>query len=232
MKEVYNALWQRIEELKLRPIPPWVFIVRRVGIWVALVASVVLGAFVLAYLVYAVQESDFLTVAGTDPSAILATLLPVWLLVFAVFVALALWGVEHTERGYKVPLLLWIAANLAVTGFGALALTALEVPAGMDPIVEQHFEPLSTAGMSRPLWQMPGQGRIQGRVLTIQPEMFVLEDPMGEEWQILLEDKTRVTTPVIIEKRLGVMGHPTGEHIIRAEIIVPLRKPLPPKPRP
>lgn len=227
MKKMYDALWQKIENVKLQPIPRWVFLLQRFGVWVALVLSVVLGAFALSYMVFAVQEGDFLTVAGNDPFAILTTLLPVWVLVFLVFLALALWGVEHTERGYKIPLLLWILTNLAVTGFGALALVALNVPADIDPLVERHIEPLSVMGMTRPLWQRPGQGHLQGRVRDIDSGTFTLEDPRGEQWTILLNEHTRIDTPVELEKRLGVLGHPQGEHVIQADVIVPLRRPVP-----
>ena len=220
-------MWQRIEDIKVRPIPRWVFMARKIGIWIALILSVVFGAFSLAYIVFAVREADMLTVVGTDPLSAVATLLPVWLLVFIIFIVLTVWGVEQTDRGYKIPLALWIVANLAVTSFGALALTALEAPAGMDSIVERNMEPLSVRGMSRPLWQMPQRGRIQGEIRTIAPELLTLQDPMGEEWEVILDEDTRLLTPVILEKRVGVMGQSRGEHKIEADVIVPLRRPLP-----
>lgn len=234
MKELYNRIMQRIEEMRAQPIPRWVFVARRIGIWVALVLSVILGAFTLAYMVYAAQQADVAAVAGADPLAPLMTLLPVWLLVFALFVGLALWGIEQTERGYKVPLTLWIVANIAVTGVGALALAAAEVPARMDPIVERHLEPLSAAGLARPLWERPGAGRVQGRITTVSTGSFLLEDPRGDTWQIQVREQTRVRVPVEVEKRVGVLGRPAGDKVIEAREVVPLRRPVPPRegPRP
>lgn len=230
MKELYNRILRQLDELRAQPIPRWVFLVQRIGVWVALFLSILLGALSLAYLVYVAQEADMLAVTGADPFAPLFTLLPVWVMSFLLFIGLTLWTVEQTERGYKVPLSVWVLVNVTVTCLGALLLMAFRVPAALDPVVERHLEPFSATGIARPLWQRPGQGRLQGKVLSVEEDALLVEDVSGQEWRIEIGERTRVRVPLEENRHVGILGKPRGEFLLEAMEILPLMRPLDARP--
>ncbi|PIV90190.1 hypothetical protein COW46_04875 [Candidatus Gracilibacteria bacterium CG17_big_fil_post_rev_8_21_14_2_50_48_13] len=221
-----QKILHKIEEMRLSPLPPWLFLVKKWAVYVLLVLSVLLGALSLAYSVWGAQEAQMLTILPEDPSAIFFSLFSLWGFVFLIFVGSALWSIENTERGYRVPLLLWILSNLAVTGALALVFLAVGIPEQMDPLIEAGIPPMSRAGVSDGLWDMPGRGRVHGMIMQMEPSI-VLEDPMGMQWNVLVSRDTRMQIPLEEGRRVGILGDVPEPGEIHARVIVPARKPLP-----
>lgn len=219
----FSALWKKIETLRVAPLPRSLFLAKKWAVYVLLVFSVVLGALSLAYGVYGAQQADMFVVVQEDPLVVFSGLGLLWLLVFGVFVAAALWSCEQTERGYRVPLLLWTLGNLTATGLLALLFLAVGLPGTLDPLVERHLPAMGSAELARGVWDREERGRVRGIIRALDPDLQV-EDPHGRLWTVQITPDTRISAPLDLQRPVGIQGDILPDFHIRAGVILPPRR--------
>jgi len=172
--DLKTKILSRIESKALYPrsrlsFKSWEFLVWCLWLFTVLVGAlaVAVSCFVLiqhTYSIYEVTHRSFL-------AFFMETLPLLWFLVFLAMVIFAVYNLRHTKNGYRYPLWLIFGSSMILS----LAGGALLHLAGTGFILDKQIGLLTSYYESQEkreqkIWQQPAQGRLLGRLQTLDSE--------------------------------------------------------------
>ena len=222
-KNLADSVLEKIKECHITPRPRWHYIVKDALFWGVYFLSILLGSLGMAVILYALFDTDFdlLSYMPTSQLGSFLKLLPiVWLILFSLFVALAIWGAQHTKKGYKLSIIILLGANFLVS----LILGGVIYASGGSERIEHVFArgvPFYQRFEERrkDLWKRrDAENLLAGSIVKVEEgKIIILNDLSGEQWEV---DCAQARYPEWIEFTVGMkirmFGEKTGEYTFKA----------------
>lgn len=184
-----NKLLDSIKEENITPKPRWVFLFRNYFLWGVSGAFVLVGGISVSVIIYVSRYSEwgvYRQLTDGWPEFLLLVLPVFWLVLLGLAVALVVYDLKHTKKGYKYSLttvattVILASALLGVfffyTGMGRAIDNVLGSRA---PYYSQVINP--RVGF----WCQPDQGRLAGIIASIVNEdEFILGGCLKRSWTV------------------------------------------------
>lgn len=181
----------RIKKENITPLSGWYFSARHWIFILSFIVSIILGSIALAMLLVAVVQNEFEDKALWD----MLWIPIVWIIVFALFVGVSFYSIEHTKKAYKLAPWKWISINIVssfVIGTG-LYFVAME-------FWEDHMMMFSGMRHEQELfWTRPEQGFLSGK-FEIVGENIQIIDFTGKRWNIMFDTAIQKNHPLFMKK--------------------------------
>jgi len=215
--EVSERILARIKGEGIAPRPRWHFLAQESGVWALGTLSVFVGGLAVAALLFEIRYAwwDYYAATHDSLAVFVVDALPfVWLVAFGVFAYAAYIAVRYTKRGYRYAISTLLLVSLVASALLGVCLYAFGLGQLMDEDVG-HYIPLHQPliDRERTLWDAPHEGRVAGRVLSVDPDThrMHIQDINGaayvvdlsgftpeDRWQVRAGDYARVVgTPFI-----------------------------------
>jgi hypothetical protein len=221
MTDLERRILDQIEKRGLAPRPYAFFLAKRSVFWTLAVLSVVLGAVAVAVMIHGAFDVLATGERGLDemPFEDLFESLPfVWLVLLALFVASALFGVYNTKRGYRYRARrVAFGAVLASAILGAL-LHRFDVGRQIHRYLNAHVPAYERLVRSREdEWSAPDAGKLGGKVVAADGRTLTLRDFRGGEWTVDIAGAAiTLSEPPLQEGIVALRGVRTGPAAFRA----------------
>lgn len=189
------SVFDKIVTEEVKPRAKWVYSTQEYAVWVMWALTVILGALSVAVAFFVVSHQRFALYELThrDFMAFVVDVLPeLWLTLFALMVAFAVFNMRHTKRGYRYPLWQILGSSLVLSlAFGTL-LHMAGVGFSMDKQIGLWAKSYpSQEKMELKWWQNPEEGRLVGTMIMVRESgstdaRFI--DAKGTAWQLELDE--------------------------------------------
>lgn len=216
---VRDRVFDMIESQGVAPRPRYVFLCQNWLVWGLWVLSIMFGALAVAVLLFVSTHRyyDIYEAMYDNFFTFMLEALPyVWFVVFAGMLALAVWQLKHTRRGYRLS-----ATVLGVSSFVfSLVLGGLFHVGGFGWSLDMwlgEVAPMyvSQAQMERKMWQNPAEGRLIGRQIggAAAPTSTVpFADVKNVTWQVRVIDLSEADRAYLRQgERVRLLGVLTSE---------------------
>lgn len=225
-KKISKNVLDQINSGQVKQKPRIYFVVRNVTFWLIFALSIFVGSRVFATILTILKEIDAVTLMGAQQSKIiiLAAILPVfWLVFFALFVIVAMIGLQQTKKGYRISVLNLVAINLVVSLVLGATLHILGDGKSLDrnwSLIPFHQ---SSNDYKRSLWNNAPQGRVAGTVIEWEDDdTIILEDRQQKYWRIEVQELNEKDLQLLEPgERIRVLGEKESEDEIEAMHIRP-----------
>lgn len=219
-----EKLIHTIKEGKIKPLPAWQFRLRNAFYWSTFLLSVFLGAMAFSVILFTIQQADFNVISHLSHSRLelFLGLLPFfWIVMLIFFLAIAIYSIRHSRKGYK-----FTAAKIAgySTALSILLGTLFFIPGGghqLEHIFAVNLTVYEGVNERKArLWTMPEEGYLCGDIEKVEPFSLHIQDYTGKLWNISYE-QAFIHGAVFLEKgeRIKIVGDMTGEdQFVAAEI--------------
>lgn len=189
------SVFDKIAAEEVKPRAKWVYSTQEYAVWVMWVLTVILGAISIAVALFVVSHQRFALYELThrDFVTFAVDVLPaLWLILFVVLVAFAVFNLRQTKRGYRYPLWQILGSSLILSlAFGAL-LHISGVGFSMDKMIGAWAKSYpSQEKMELRWWQNPDEGRLVGTMMMVRESANTAPrfiDAEGTAWQLELEE--------------------------------------------
>lgn len=182
---------EQIKEKDIQPRAKWQFVLKNILFWCAFVLSVFLGARFFGaalFILFEIEPELFVNSFGVFIKLMLGLFPFVWFSVFLLFVLLAVLGLQKTAGGYRISIKKLVFANIV----SVMVLGGIFFVVGDGKRFEQQAQklPFYTAidQKREVFWGVPGDGRLVGKILSVEEGVFVLEDPKQNTWLVLFAE--------------------------------------------
>ena len=240
-KSLSQSVLGRIKEEHIAPRPAWHFALKNALFWLVFAASAVMGARAMGVVIFVLSDlrPELMFKGGVPPVVQVVPL--IWLLFFVLTILIAVLGLHHTKKGYKLSIGLIILINILATLLLGGVFFALGDGKNFEETVSEHlpFVPAPELRRQR-VWNTPVEGRLAGEIqensitTTATSTTVTLIDLNGASWQVDLNGlPLPPANPETGEGqllRVRILGVQTGEHTFKASAIYPWRD-LPPPPQ-
>lgn len=214
-KTLAHDVLAHIEEEHIAPKPRWHFLIKDYVVWATGIASLVVGSVAVSVIIFAAVNSDFAYrhLLSRGPFEHIVQLLPVlWIVLLAVFVALAYYNFKHTKHGYRHRLIAVVSTSILISIAAGTGLYAAGASQIADYAVSRAlpFHPAFDE-KRQALWVQPERGLLAGYVVSIEDSGdLAFEDFEGKNWNISTED--------LNEREKGLFAHIDTVSIIGEQI--------------
>lgn len=231
--DISRKTLDRIKEEDIRPESEWQYFLRQSLVWIGMALAAGLGAWALSMALFPIlsQGLDLPRIGfpGFFKPFFLRPVPLIWLVFVAAFVALAVAEFRRTGRGYR--------HRVAIIALGILILVALfsgvfhtlRINEISERGLREKLSPYRTHSVApEDFWSRPDEGFLGGTVEDEHERGFLLQDPDGEKWLILMtrETETRRRATIGIGKNVKVVGKKKGDYTFEAAEILPGTRPL------
>ncbi len=215
-----------IKEKEIKPTPSWVFTLKTTGGWISFLIGVLLGGLAFSVILYVIQQSEFSLIDHMSHSGfeMFLSLLPfIWLIFLVGFFIISIFGIRHSWKGYKIPLLkqaLWsiglsisIGTLFFIGGGGEWLDRAYgNTLSGYETIEERKMQ----------VWSNPEEGYLSGFISETNEEQLIISDFSDRSWTIDISGSW-IAPPVLLEvgERIKLVGEKKGEFQFKAEEVRP-----------
>lgn len=189
MNNLSDKILAQIDAAKITPIPRWRFLAIRGAFWFLACASVILGGFPIAAMIFLLSDFHRHGLWGVphDIMDIFAMIPFLWISVLILFMIVAKMGMKHTKYGYKYPPRLMVLLSI----LGSVILGSVLNYYHVGRMVHHMMRPVP--GYTRMVrepgdeWRRPDMGRLMGKVTTIDDVThFTVTDPFGHVWNVVI----------------------------------------------
>lgn len=222
----FEKIIEKINEEELKPTPRWHFLLKNKVLWIVFGIASLLGALAFSVILFAIQQTDFELINHLSHSGLelFLGLLPfLWIGFLVVFLLIAMYSVQYSNRGYKFSL-------ASLTGYSAalsILIGTLFFIAGGAKGLENAFAANvsfyeSMQEKKVKLWSMPDDGFLSGEIIGTELKSFQLKDFSGDEWQINYEGA--FVPPVVLIERgeiVKLVGDKTSDQSFKASEVRP-----------
>jgi hypothetical protein len=195
--EIADKVLERIAEEHVTPRPRWQFTASNVTYWTLWAACTLLGAAVVAAVVFETANAgwEFRGVTHRDLFAFLFQALPMlWLILLALVLFAAFENMRHTQTGYRYPMIFVIGLSVMGSVAVGIALYAVGIGQQIDEEIGRHI-PLNKPVLERQrvMWMNPTRGMLAGQVILVndlpdqQADTFLLRTFDGQDHLVSLE---------------------------------------------
>ena len=225
MTELEKKVLEAIEQQRLVPRPYFVFFAKRSVFWSLTVLSIVLGAFSVAVLLFAISDyyaTGWRTFDNLPLDDLIVSIPAIWLVSMPLFMASAYYGVRHTRRGHRFrPAAIIALCVTASIGLGVLfhffeagRLVNDLLAANIAFYREQTDVPFDK-------WSQPDNGLLGGTVENVDGKKSLrLKDFHDKEWLVDISSAVITLDNAIEDKGdIAIRGVRTGPSEFRAETI-------------
>ena len=226
MKNTSEKILNKIKEHKIVPKPKWHFWLRWAGIWLACVVSIFIGSKAFAVILYRLVNNDWdayqLFGRGLFRHAFIS--LPyIWLVIMAVFVALAYYNARHTKKGYRYHAYWFVLGSVLFSMVLGAILYAFGFGSGVDRLFADRLPGYGMMIHDREkMWLSPGQGFLAGEIVKSNHPQILVEDFEDQIWNVDISD---AFCPPHIEfepeVEVRIHGEVLTNHNFKADKIMP-----------
>ena len=229
-KSLADSVLEKIKCHHLMPRPRWHYVLRDAVFWGVFFFSILLGSLGIAVILYALLDTDFdfISYVPTSQLGAFLKLLPVvWIVFFGIFVGVAIWGAQHTKKGYKLSIL-WISViNFLVSLFFGGVIYAVGGGAQIERVFAwgvpfyQRFEE-----RRKDMWRRQKGSLLAGEIMAVlEDKIIVLNDLSSEQWEVdYSEAMSRVPFEPVVGMKVRMIGEKVLDHQFKAFRISPWRR--------
>ncbi|MCA9354225.1 MAG: hypothetical protein KC877_01765 [Candidatus Kaiserbacteria bacterium] len=212
-----TSIFERIESEQVSPRSRWFFHSRECVVWFFWGISVLIGALAVGISLFVMIHHQYALYEATHENffTFLVDVLPyLWFMVFGLMIAVAVFNLRHTKRGYRWPMWMIIASSMVFSFAGGSAIHLFGLGHEVDELLGSHLGMYtSQSKLEQIMWQVPSEGRLIGRQVytTVQPtSTIIFEDTTGARWRVdLSELSTRDMDLLASEQTVRLLGVPT-----------------------
>ena len=218
-KKLADFVLKKIKACHLTPRPRWHYVIKDAAFWGVFFFSILLGSLGVAVILYALLDTDFdlISYVPTSQIGLFMQLLPgVWLVFFLIFVSLAIWGAQHTKKGYKLSILMIVVANFLLSLLVGGVIYAFGGGERIEHIFAREvpfydcFEKRRKA-----MWQRHKENLLAGEILGLEEDkIIILNDLSGERWEV---DYAGAKFPEWIDFQVGMKVRMLGERVAEGQ---------------
>jgi len=188
MNKFSKKITDRIKDEDLKPKAKWRFVLHNSAFWGIFGLSIILGghAIGLILLRFNAVNPRLYKQIGMNGPGLFEWAPVVWVLCFLIFINLAIWGLHHTKRGYKISVTTLVLSNLLISAVLGMGLYSSHSSERFEKFVDRHAPSFRTAEEHREsTWNKPGDGRMVGEIgdVDIINERFLwTAEDNGNKW--------------------------------------------------
>jgi len=227
MSEISDKIIAKIENEKITPVPKWRFLLRDYVIWAIGAFSVLLGSLAVAIIIFLLTDQDWGVYRMTERHLWLSALgiIPYfWIVVLLIFCSVAYYHVRHTERGYRYHSYVVVLASVCLSFLFGIIIYGAGIGEKADDMLYTRVGTYRRMIVHRDdLWQQPEQGRLAGKILSVEKEEeFVLLAFGGETWLVnVKEARVMPMIKIAVGEIVAVVGEKTGDRLFTAKEVRP-----------
>ncbi|MCB0634235.1 MAG: hypothetical protein R2824_07635 [Saprospiraceae bacterium] len=226
-----KSIVEKIKAENIKPIPKWYFRTRNLFFLLAFSLSILLGAAAFSVILFSIQQTDFNLIAHLSHSRfeLLLGLLPYfWLFALLLFLGVAVFSIQRSEKGYK-----FTPLRIGSFSIGAsILLGTLFFISGGGPWLENIFVeniPLVETIQEKKakMWMQPEAGLLSGTIDRMDDQTLRLIDFSGGKWEVTYEGA--FIAPVLdlqAGEQIKIVGSLTKKDSFHADEIRPWGGPL------
>jgi hypothetical protein len=215
-----DKLLANIKKGDIAPTSRWVFLVKNYLLWGVGVMLVFVGGVAVSVIIYVSGYSEWSVYQRlTDSWAeFLLLFLPVfWLVLLGITVAVVVYDLKHTKRGYKYPIMTIVGAVVLASFFLGVLLFYTGTGRAIDNILGSRVPYYSQIINPRVgFWCQPDQGRLAGIIASITgEEEFMLEGCLQRRWSVQVVRPGNDRSCI----KVGVPIRVVGQRVSNAEFL-------------
>lgn len=230
--DIRNSVLEKIKKENIKPRPKWIFWLRNSVFWIFFALAVYIGARAFGVLLWSIYDTDFSFLAmshGFSWFAIVRFIPTFWIIFLLLFLLLAVCGLHHTRRGYKMSVWKLAIGNIVLSLVGGSIFYALDDPQHFEKYVHTKVPYFGKHEDNRVLyWSAPEEGRLGGVIVkVVDGKMFLLDDFKKKQWTVTYSIEATKEKKYRPEegKKVRVVGTQTGDLVFYAEVVAPWKGP-------
>lgn len=213
-EDISKKVLDKISCDKICPTPKWCFKCMNFSFWIIAGLSGIITSLALSLMIFLFVSHDwdaYQIESGNIVSHVLVYTPYLWILLFLLFVLLAIYGLHHTKNGYKLEnkkyavlatmSILLISLIFAVTGISSAFHENLRnrVSAYKYAVLDKYN-----------VWDNPQKGLLAGKITQIKDkDNFELQDFDQDSWHVQKQNTKFVPSyfTLVEGKNIKMMGH-------------------------
>ncbi|MDD5071436.1 MAG: hypothetical protein PHQ42_01740 [Patescibacteria group bacterium] len=218
---------EKIKEKHIKPKPRWEFALREYIIWLFAGISFLVGSLAVAVIIHMVRNNDWDLhgkVSGGLTAFIFATLPYFWLLLLAVFIALAYYNFKHTKGGYRFSLRLLVMSSILASMFLGIFFYNIGLGWSIDRMFSDKLPFYNNLIFHRRMiWDNPEKGMLAGKIISRMPGGdFRFKDLDNKIWVMHGQISSSTPwTPLGERGMIKIIGEPMDNFNFRVRQIRP-----------
>lgn len=221
--DLKQCVLSRINDEQVCPRSRLFFHSRECFVWFFWFLSILVGAFAIAVLLYVVSHNQYELYEATHENWLTFTIdaLPyLWIFMFGLMAAVAVYNLRHTKNGYRKPLWFIFASSVVLSFAGGSALQFFGLGYAIDDTLGRHMDMYESHDkLQERMWQHPSEGRLVGMQVfsTLSPTTTVIfQDKAGQRWQMDVTELPRKDRDLLAaERKVRVLGMTTDSTFFR-----------------
>lgn len=220
-KNISQIALERIKEEGIKPLSRKIFSIKRVLFWVAVLTSLIVGAFIFALVLSGFFNNDWYLYNKLGFGFILKTLPYFWLISLAVFTILGEYYYRKTLLGHRRSFIFIMGVYMiSTTIFGSILYSF-----GTDEFLENYIAN-KAPGYSNfifnryEVWSHPEDGLLSGTITKVSNDAIEIIDFNGLVWIVNTKDSSILGETLIkVGENIKIVGDSVSPNIFNADEI-------------
>ncbi|HPI67545.1 MAG TPA: hypothetical protein PKZ16_03345 [bacterium] len=218
---VQDRVLRKIKQEKIKPLPPTIFLIKRVAFWFLTILSFLLTALITSLVIFllANQDWDIYQKFTSHQTLFLFWVLPYfWLIIWFIFIWSLYYNYRHTKYGYRTKISqLTIFSSTLILIFGYTFYSF-----GWGYKIENYFFQKSNfynqINNNRLIWDNATKGLLAGQIIKTEKSQIILKDLKNKEWQIIF-NQLDTNSNLIPGQKIKIIGQPVDSQTFFASEI-------------
>jgi len=216
MSNITQRILKKIKEKHVEKIPRWRFVFKRILIWTALIAAVILASFAVSMILFQLIDVDWDLLPKVAPVPFFGVmkLIPYfWLIVAGLLFTFVYFDFKNIKGGYRYGGFIIIIGSLIVALIVGVCIYFLQAPRNADDLFFRKMPMYRQMHMGREMmWNVPDMGVLAGTVLEVREDKaFILEDFGENVWTVDISKVKEVDfIKIFVGMRVKVVGKIEG----------------------
>ncbi|NQT50176.1 hypothetical protein HQ571_05765 [Candidatus Kuenenbacteria bacterium] len=228
-KNIAELTLEKIKDSKMKPKSKWYFLFREVMIWVLFGLSIIIGSIAFALILHLLKNDLWLMRRFLRIHEYLLYFPFFWLILLVVFIVLAYFHWQKTEKGYKFQPIVIILVSVVLSLILGTVLYSFDLGRPIDRGAMKAVPGYGKmAKMRGEHWMGQSQNRLAGEVFSeMKDKKFLLKSFSNEDWNIFAEQVPDGELIIIkIGDKIRILGEREDQNIFQAKLILPWEKPF------
>ena len=230
MNDTGQKILEKIKEAHIKPKPKWEFLLKNYVIWAFFALTITIGSLATGVIIFMVSHTDWrhhLAFAGPIKQ-LLINLPYFWFIILVIFIALAIYNLKHTKKGYKYNPLIKVATSIIISIVIGSVVYSTGGGEKLEDIFYRHMPFYQRImGYKGRLLLAPERGIIPGVVAKVNKNNIKIRDFRGQIWEIATS-----TDSFVVGQRVIIVGQQTLDNEFEGRMIKPWFGPSNFRPRP
>jgi len=183
MTNIAENIKNIIVKEKIEQIPSWVFWSKTFALFLFFIVSLLIGAFAFSLVLHSVLELGFENM-GDHRMEFLYSIPWVWFLFFSIFSVLAIFGMKHLPKAYKINSIFFIIINLGLSLLLGALFYFFNFP--------EHFRYFhnNLEHKIEEKWNHPEKGFLSGKIIQykLKENIVKIKTINNEIWEVKIKD--------------------------------------------